>query len=352
MSLSDQLIFRRCFELARLGGSTTRPNPMVGCVLAHKDRIIGEGYHQRYGENHAEVNAVASVTAEDQSLISKSTAYVSLEPCHHYGNTPPCVDLLIRREVKNVKIALVDPTEKVHQKSIAKLRDSGATVEVTTSQMATDLIAEFDAVHIQKRPFIQLKFAKSKYNKMGTDDQQVALSNSYSNTYTHGLRAYTDAILVGTNTAIVDDPALTVRHVDGPQPLRVVLDRLGRLTPKLQLLSDEHSTLILTELEKYPIETSKEVVQIDFDQEDFIQRLCNLLLERGVFHLMVEGGQAILKSFLRASLWDEAVIISTQHPLAEGKTAPNINGRKIKSYNFDGDRVEHVRPVILDDTTA
>jgi len=335
----------RCFELARRGGRSVRPNPQVGCVIMHGERIIGEGYHEMFSQGHAEVNAFASVSEEDRALIPNSTAYVSLEPCHHHGKTPPCVDLLIRHQIKDVKIALVDPNEKVNQKSITKLKSSGATVEVSTSRVAADLIAEFDAVHVKKRPFIQLKFAKSKYNKMGVDGAQIALSNKYTNIYTHGLRAYTEAILVGTNTALIDDPALTVRHVDGPQPLRIVLDRSGRLTTNLQLLSDGHPTLILTELLEYPVETDKEVMQMDFDQDLFVQRLCDILIQKGIHHLMVEGGQSVLKSFLKSNLWDEAVVISTQHNLAEGKTAPNINGRKVMSYVFGEDTVEHIRQV-------
>jgi len=328
MSESDKLYFQRCYELAELGNKKTRPNPKVGAVIVYQDRIIGEGFHQRYGESHAEVNAINDVSESDKHLIKESTIYVSLEPCHHFGITPPCVDLILKEKIPNVKIALPDPTEKVNNKSISKLRENKRNVTVVeNSYQAVDTIQEFLSIQIHKRPHIQIKVAKSAHNYMGSDEEQVHLTNSYTNVYTHKLRAYTDAILIGTNTAAIDNPSLTTRHYPGDQPNRIVFDRTAVLSQKLTILSDSLPTVIISEREDYPIQNNKTLVLLDFSSETFLEDLCNELYKLKIYHIMVEGGSKTIKSFLKANLWDEAIVISTDNPLSSGIKAPSISGR-------------------------
>ena len=325
--MQDKFYFKRCFDLAQLGNRQVRPNPKVGAVIVYKNRIIGEGYHKIFGSHHAEVNAVNSVKEDDKHLIDKSTIYVSLEPCHHFGATPPCVDLIIKLNIPKIRIALVDPTEKVHLKSIKKLKDLGRDVSVSNeSNNATSLISEFRAINILKRPFIQIKLAKSADNYIGQDVRQVHLTNTYTNVYTHKLRAYTDAILIGTNTALIDNPSLTLRNYPGRQPNRIILDRTEKLPKSLTLLADDLPTIVITEKKNYKLKKNKSSIVLDFDSEDFLDQLCDELLTQKIYHIMVEGGAHLIKSFIKKQLWDEAHVISTPAQLGNGVKAPNIHG--------------------------
>lgn len=342
----DKLYFQRCFDLAQLGNRHARPNPKVGSVIVYENRIIGEGYHMVKGSHHAEVNAVNNVKAEDKHLIDKSTIYVSLEPCHHYGSTPPCVDLIIKMNIPKIRIALPDPTEKVYLKSIEKLKENNRDIIVFEKNIdALSLISEFEAVHIHKRPFIQIKMAKSADNIIGLDDAQVHLTNKFTNVYTHKLRAYTDAILVGTNTALIDNPSLNLRNYPGKSPLRIVLDREGKLPSSHKLLSDGQITIIVTQKEAYPIKTNKSIILLDFGAEDFLDRLCSKLLSLNINHLMIEGGATLIKSFLKRKIWDEAVIVNTNHTLTKGTKAPNINGLLKSVLDIDGDQVRIIKNI-------
>ncbi len=328
----DKLYFQRCFDLANLGKGEVRPNPKVGSVIVYKNRIIGEGYHKLAGTHHAEVNAVNSVRDEDKHLIENSTIYISLEPCHHYGATPPCVDLILKENIPKIRIALPDPTEKVYLKSIEKLKSKGRDVIISEqSNQAIHLISEFEAVNIKKRPFIQIKFAKSADNFIGQENGQVHLTNPFTNVYTHKLRAYTDAILIGTNTGLIDNPSLTLRNFPGKQPIRIVLDREEKLPKDLTLLSDIHYTIIITEKKDYVHSNNKSLIVLDFHSEDFLTNLCNELLHLNIYHLMVEGGAQLIKSFIKSGLWDEAIIINTPVKLHSGAKAPHIHGHLVDS---------------------
>ena len=340
--MQDKLYFQRCFDLAELGKSKVRPNPKVGSVIVFENRIIGEGYHKLVGTHHAEVNAVNSVKDEDRHLIEKSTIYISLEPCHHFGATPPCVDLIIKLGIPKIRIALPDPTEKVYFKSFEKLKSFGRDVIISEhSNRAEDLISEFEAVNIKKRPFIQIKMAKSADNFIGQENGQVHLTNQFTNIYTHKLRAYTDAILIGTNTALIDNPSLTLRNFPGKQPLRIVLDREEKLPKELTLLSDKSSTIIITEKQDYVISTGKTLIVLDFHSEHFLTNLCTELLKLNIYHIMIEGGAQIIKSFIKAKIWDEAIIISTPVYLYAGTKAPHIQGHLVDS-TIIADNVIHI----------
>jgi len=341
--MQDKDYLRRCIEVAQLGGKNARPNPLVGALIVYNDRIIGEGFHERYGGPHAEVNAINSVKTEDKSLLEQSTIYVTLEPCCHYGNTPPCSDLIIKHKIPRVCIAEIDPTEKVNKKGIQKLQDHGIEVviiEIPNNNCTT----EFKVINLLKRPFVQLKFAKSKDNFMGQKDRQIWLSNNTSNIFTHKLRSYTDAILVGTNTALTDNPSLTLRNYPGNNPLRVLLDRTGRTPLTHTLLSDELPCIIFTEKEREIENKDKQQLLIDFSSDTFIETLLEQLYKLGIYHLMVEGGAAVLKSFVKSNYWDEAVVINTEKVLSEGIKAMNINGEVKNRYLLEGDEVLVIKP--------
>jgi diaminohydroxyphosphoribosylaminopyrimidine deaminase/5-amino-6-(5-phosphoribosylamino)uracil reductase len=344
MQMLDKLYMQRCFDLAELGGRQVRPNPKVGAVIVYQDRIIGEGYHRIKGSHHAEVNAVDSVQKKDKHLLEKITIYISLEPCHHFGETPPCVDLILEHNIPKIRIALPDPTEKVYYKSIEKLISLGRDVVVSkTRNQAKDLISEFEVVNIKKRPFIQIKMAKSADNFIGKEDGQVHLTNQYTNVFTHKLRAYTDAILIGTNTALIDNPTVTLRHFPGEQPTRIVLDREGKLPKDLTLLSDDHPTIIVSEKKDYPLSKNKSLIALDFESEDFLKNLCDELLKLNIYHFMVEGGAQLIKSFLKKNLWDEAIVISTSKIIHAGTKAPHISGRLSSTRHTDGNTIHIIK---------
>lgn len=336
--MQDKDYLRRCLDLAILGGKHVRPNPLVGAVIVYNNRIIGEGYHEKYGGPHAEVNAINSLKAEDEPLLSKSTIYVSLEPCCHYGNTPPCTDLIIKHRIPRVCIAEVDPTEKVKSKGIQKLRDHGIHVDVIEIH-GNYSTAEFRAINLSSRPFVQLKFAKSKDNFMGQKESQIWLSNDTSSIFTHKLRSYTDAILVGTNTALLDNPSLTLRNYPGNAPKRILLDRTGRIPLTHSLLSDAIPSIIITENKRDLANKNKQQIYIDFSSDNFIKHLLEKLYQLGIHHLMVEGGGAVLKSFVKANCWDEAVVINTQKILNDGIRAINITGKLKSKYLLGNNEV-------------
>lgn len=335
--MQDKDFLLYTIQLAKKGGKSVRPNPQVGAVIVHNNRIIGEGYHQIYGGPHAEVNAFNSVKSEDQRLLKESTIYVSLEPCCHVGETPPCTDLIIRNKIPRVCIAEIDPSDKVNRKGILQLRNHG--VEVVLLNLDTDITNAFKINNLVQRPFVQLKFAKSKDNYMGVVDKQVWLSNPKSSIYTHRLRGETDAILIGTNTAIIDNPKLTLRHYPGESPQRILLDKSGRVPQSHHLLSDDMPCLIFTEANRVFKNHLKTQIHIDFSDEHFLESLLKELYNRNIYHIMIEGGASLLKSFVKANLWDEAIVINTEKVLHNGIKAPNIHGRIREKYRLDEDQI-------------
>lgn len=332
------LYMRRAIAIAQKAGKEVKSNPQVGSVLVAKGRIIGEGYHQKYGEGHAEVNCIASVQQEDHNLIAQSTIYVTLEPCFHHGKTPPCVQLILKNRIPKVVIGAIDPFEKVQGKSVELLRQNG--VEVITGILEDEcknLIRPFVKGIIEKKPWIILKWAKSQYHYMGLKDKQVWLSNSLSKLYVHRLRSNIDGILVGTNTAIIDNPSLTTRLVDGDHPIRIVLDRTHRIPVTHNLLADGLATIVITESRRDLPDYIQQII-LDFESPEFIEKTLTQLYQRGIYRLMIEGGASTLKTFIQNQLWDEAVIINTNHELNEGIKAPHISGRLINDYKM-GDNI-------------
>ncbi len=293
---TDQLYMRRCLQLASNGRQNAKPNPMVGAVIVAADgRIIGEGYHVRCGEGHAEVNAFASVRPEDEPLLKDATIYVSLEPCSHYGKTPPCADLIVRKGVKRCVVGCVDPFAKVHGRGIQKLRDAG--IEVTVGVLEEEcrrLNRRFITFNEKRRPFVTLKWAQTADGYMDDHFRPLAISTSYTRMLVHKLRAEADAILVGRVTAERDQPRLDVRHWSGPSPRRIVLDRNR---PAFE--------------------------GMDFDRP-VIPQLMEWLHAEKCQSLIVEGGAETLRRFIAADWWDEIRVETACATVGGGTRAPQL----------------------------
>ena len=338
----NNVYIQRCFDLARLGHGKASPNPLVGAVIVHKDRIIGEGYHAYFGGPHAEVNAIASVI--DKSLLSQSTIYVSLEPCHHHGKTPPCVDALLRYGFRNVVISVTDPNPRVMGQSIKKLKAHQVAVEThVLEEKGKQVTSYFLTSFVKKRPYIILKYAKSSNNMIGISDRQIWITNPYVKRLVHKWRGDVSAIMVGTNTALIDNPQLNNRLYFGNSPLRIVLDRQLKLTPSSNLLSDGLPSLIITEQENSPINKSStcEYLSLQFDDK-LLANILSYLNDKGLTSLIVEGGAGLLNSFIEKNLWDEARVFTGNDPIRGDKAipAPIINGQLAQTVQLGNNRLE------------
>jgi diaminohydroxyphosphoribosylaminopyrimidine deaminase / 5-amino-6-(5-phosphoribosylamino)uracil reductase len=303
----------RCLQLAIQGAGYVEPNPMVGAVLVYNDNIIGEGYHQQFGGPHAEVNCIASVSENDKQHIPKSTMYVSLEPCAHFGKTPPCVDLIIKNTIPKVVIGCRDPFKEVDGKGIEKLKAAGVGVELgILEKECIALNKRFFTFHQQQRPYIILKWAQSSDGMIaGSDSERLLISNDYSNRLVHKWRSEEAAILVGTNTALLDNPELTTRLWQGKSPTRLVLDMNLRLPASLKLFDGAQPTIIFNTIREGE-ESNLHYYKID-GSVDIIQQICTALFKLKVQSVLVEGGAKLLQSFIDADLWDEARVITNQN---------------------------------------
>ncbi len=313
----------RCFELALLGAGHVAPNPMVGAVLVHEGRIIGEGYHQQFGGPHAEVHCIRSVKEEDRRLVSQSTMYVSLEPCAHYGKTPPCADLIIHHQVPHVVIGCPDPFKEVDGKGIGKLKAAGVNVEVGILQKeALDLNKRFFTFHTAHRPYIILKWAQTADGKIAGDDRsRLLISGPITNRLVHRWRAEEASILIGTNTALFDDPQLTDRHWNGPDPIRLVVDMQLRLPSSLQVFNRQVKTIVFNTLQ-HREEENLLYYQVTTDTE-LVPQIVHALYQLKIQSVLVEGGAQLLQSFIDSGYWDEArTITNDQLVIGAGLPAP------------------------------
>ncbi len=325
----------RCIQLAKNGLGRTYPNPMVGAVVVNNDRIIGEGWHQKAGEPHAEVNAINAV--KDKRLLKKSTIYVSLEPCSHYGKTPPCSNLIIDSGIRKVVIGTVDPFSEVAGKGIKKLMDAGCEVIVgVREQQCRYLNRRFFTFHTKQRPFIILKWAQSRDGFLSpapTEDQArhpVWITNRYSKQLVHKWRAEEQAILVGTNTAISDNPRLNTRLWKGNDPVRLVLDRQLRISADSHLFDGSSKTIVLTEKDANATASENVIFKtIDF-QRPLAKQICDLLFEQEIQSLIVEGGRQTLQTFFEEDLWDEAYVFTGQKSFKKGTKAPDFSGSPVE----------------------
>ena len=320
--MTIDIYMKRCFELAERGKGCVAPNPLVGAVLVHNDRIIGEGWHRRYGERHAEVDCLASVSSEDRSFIPGSTMYVNLEPCAHTGKTPPCAPRLVSEGIGKVVIANEDPFEVVNGKGIDILRRAGVQVETgILANRGAWLNRRFFCFHRNKRPHIILKWAQTTDGYFAPPDRsRFQVSNMHSMQLVHKWRTEEAAIMVGTTTALNDDPQLTARRWDGKQPLRIVLDELLRLPPTHHVFDSMAPTLVVNAL----VEDKRDNItfsKIAFD-ENLISNILELLHARNILSLIVEGGARLISSFIAAQLWDEARVFTGNWSLGNGIVAP------------------------------
>ena len=313
---------RRCFELARRGAGYVSPNPMVGAVLVCEGKIIGEGWHKAWGEAHAEVNCFNAVAPENQHLVPKSTLYCSLEPCSHYGKTPPCADLIIARQVPRVLVSNTDPNPLVAGKGLARLQEAGIAVEAGILEQEGLWINRFFFHWItQKRPYVILKWAQTADGFLGEKDKRTVISGPASQRLVHRWRAESDAILVGAGTAIIDDPQLNARHYFGKNPLRVLLDGKGSVPVTRHLLSDEQPTLVFGP-ERAGLNSSKTF--IPSAEMVALTTVLDTLRQQNLATLFVEGGAQVLQQCIKQGLWDEIRVIKSPKRLGGGLEAPRI----------------------------
>lgn len=313
----------RCLQLAALGLGKVSPNPMVGAVLVYQDKIIGEGYHEQFGSAHAEVNCFKSVKEADKAYIPESTLYVSLEPCCHHGKTPPCTDLIINQGIKKVVVATEDPFEKVSGGGIEKLRNGSIEVMVDVlKEEAQQLNHIFFHFHRTKRPYIILKWAQTANGMMAAaDNARLFISGELTNKLVHRWRSETDAIMVGTNTALFDNPSLTTRHWPGKNPVRVVLDLNLKVNKYNNLLDDSTPTIVINATKEVQVGQTT-FVRVD-PKKNLLQQLNEIFYKRGISSLLVEGGSMLLQTFIKENIWEEMRVITNPNLIVEkGISAP------------------------------
>jgi diaminohydroxyphosphoribosylaminopyrimidine deaminase/5-amino-6-(5-phosphoribosylamino)uracil reductase len=342
----DEQYMSRCIELAKLAAGHVAPNPMVGAVLVYEDKIIGEGYHKKYGEPHAEVNCINSVLAENKALIEKSTIYVSLEPCSHYGKTPPCVDLIIKNKIKKIVIGCKDIYKEVAGKGIEKLKNAGAEVILDVLENeCKDLNKRFFTFHQKNCPYIILKWAQSANEKIGSlSGERILISNDYSNRLVHKWRSEEAAILAGTNTALKDNPSLTTRLWEGKNPVRIVIDKENNLPSTLEVFNHEANTIIFN-LYKDSFENNLQFIKLE--DSDLLEQILHSLFELNIQSVLVEGGSKTLQSFIDAGLWDEARVITNEEMMIEnGLAAPELYGAVLKNQErYFSDLISYYRKI-------
>ena len=346
--MSHELYMQRCIQLTELGAGFVAPNPMVGAVLVFKDRIIGEGYHKKYGEAHAEVNCIGSVSDADKHLVGRSTLYVSLEPCAHFGKTPPCSDLIIKSNIPKVVIGSVDPFKQVDGKGIQKLQAAG--VEVVTGifgKACRELNKRFFTFHTKQRPYTILKWAQTADKKIAENDSnRLMISNNYSNRVVHKWRAEAAGILVGTNTATTDDPLLTNRLWHGKNPIRLVIDKELKLPADLKIFNNEAPTIVFN-CQKNTIEPGGELnnevyhYQVQ-ENETMVHQISEACYKLNIQSILVEGGAKLLQSFIDEKLYDEIrVITDTNLFVQNGLSAPEFDGsHKVSRQTLENDVIE------------
>ena len=338
---TDEIYMSRCLQLARQGMGTVAPNPMVGAVIVYNGKIIGEGFHRQFGKAHAEVNAINSVKNKD--LLKQSTIYVSLEPCSHYGKTPPCCDLIIKCKIPHVVVGIIDPFAKVKGRGIKKMKAAGIDVKTGVLEKECEkLNCRFMMFQKHHRPYIILKWAQSIdgyidgiHNEGNSNHNPVCISNSLSHTLVHKQRTEESAILIGTNTALLDNPSLTVRSWSGKQPMRLIIDRNNRLPETLNVKDGSCPTIIFTEKENIS-RNNLTYVTLNF-KENIIPQINKYLYENQIQSVIVEGGRQLLQSYIDQGMWDEAHVYIGNKWLGGGVCAPKLAALPVKNERLDDD---------------
>ena len=339
--IPDELFMKRAIELAQLGIGHVSPNPRVGCVIVHDGKIIGEGWHKKFGEAHAEVNAVNAVS--DQSWLKESSVYVNLEPCSHFGKTPPCVDLLIRHSVKKVVISTLDTNPQVAGNGIKRLTDSG--IEVVKGVLEKEgraLNNRFFTFMEKQRPYVILKWAQTADGFVAQKNfESKWISHELSRQLVHRWRSEEDAVLVGTRTASHDNPSLTVRDWTGRNPTRIVLDRFLRLNHHLKVFNKKEKTICYNVLRH---EEHKNLLLVRVDENNFLKEIIQDLYKRQIQSLIVEGGAQTLQLFIDANLWDEARVFTSTRTFGEGIAAPLLSAKLSTRQDVESDKLELFYP--------
>ena len=337
----DELYMSRCLDLARQGMGSVAPNPMVGAVIVHNGRIIGEGFHQHFGGPHAEVIAVNSVS--DKNLLKEATIYVSLEPCAHHGKTPPCSDLLVECGFQRVVIGCKDTFSKVSGKGIEKLKKAGIEVEVgVLEQECRELNKRFFTFHERQRPYVILKWAQSKdgyLDRLRPNDEKGVnwISSPETKVLVHKWRSEEQSILVGRKTVQNDNPSLTVREFSGTNPTRIIIDSQLQLPDNLNIFSDEAPSIIFNRV-KNEVKGNIEYIRIS---ETNTQLILHELYNRNILSVFVEGGSRTLQYFIFGNVWDEARVIVGNTNFHEGEKAPTINKAPSESFPFSTDMIHY-----------
>ncbi|WP_312322313.1 bifunctional diaminohydroxyphosphoribosylaminopyrimidine deaminase/5-amino-6-(5-phosphoribosylamino)uracil reductase RibD [Soonwooa sp.] len=338
--MTDKFYLQRCIQLAEKAIGKTYPNPMVGAVIVHNDRIIGEGYHKKAGEAHAEINAINSVKDEDFNLLKESTIYVSLEPCAHFGKTPPCALKIKEIGFKKVVIGIIDSHDKVSGKGVNIIEDAGISVESgLLTQESLALNKRFFTFHQEKRPYIILKWAESSEGFMDKNFQPTQISNSLCKQFVHKMRSEEHAILVGKNTALHDNPSLTTREVTGRNPIRILIDFKLEVPENFTIFNQEAETIVFNSVKS---EVKKNVQFILIEKDNFIQNLMEKLFELNIQSVLVEGGSFTLQQFINANIWDEAFVLkSPDLKLQNGTKAPIFNLKTEEKIDFRDNLIEY-----------
>ena len=329
--MTDKTFIKRCIELAKKAEGKTYPNPLVGSIIVHNGKIIGEGYHEKSGENHAEINAINSV--ENIHLLKDSTIYVTLEPCSHFGKTPPCANKIVEIGFKKVVIGTLDSHEKVNGKGKELLENAG--IEVVSGVLeedCKDLNKRFFTFHQKKRPFIILKWAESADGFLDKDFKPTQIGNPLTKQFVHTLRSEEQAILVGINTALNDNPSLTTREISGRNPVRILIDFDLKVPQNFKIYNEEAETLVFNSLKD---SQDKHIKFIKIEKKNFLQNLMDKLYENNIQSVIIEGGSFTLKQFIEANLWDEAIVIKNENLILEnGTKAPELDFNYSEKKNF------------------
>ncbi len=339
---NDEKYMNRCLELARLGAGSTAPNPMVGCVVVRHEKIIGEGYHRKHGGPHAEVNAINSV--ENHDLLLESTLYVTLEPCAHFGLTPPCSNLIVEKQIPRVVIGTTDPFAEVAGKGIEKLKKAGIEVELgVLEKECRQINRRFFTFHEKRRPFIILKWAQTLDGFIDIDrtekefGEPTWITGDLALRLVHKIRTTEDAILVGRKTAKKDNPSLTARHWQGRNPTRLVVDSKLRLPNKSNLFDQSVNTVVFNSIKN---ETDENIsfIKINFN-ENIVPQIVSELYNLNVQSVIVEGGKQLLGSFIEERIWDEIHLFIGNKFFYKGVKAPQFSGEVLNTEELDSDRL-------------
>jgi diaminohydroxyphosphoribosylaminopyrimidine deaminase / 5-amino-6-(5-phosphoribosylamino)uracil reductase len=340
--ISHELYMHRAIQLAQLGRGLVSPNPMVGCVIVHSDRVIGEGWHRKYGEAHAEVNAMDSVA--DKNLLSDSDVYVTLEPCSHVGRTPPCADLLVEHRVKRVVVCTIDTNPLVSGKGIEKLKNAGIEVLMgVLEEKGRELNKRFFHFIEKQRPYIILKWAQTSDGFIAQENYDSKwISNEHARQVVHKWRSEEDAILVGRNTVAHDNPQLNVRDWSGRNPVRIVVDRFLKLSDRLHVFDKSQQTIVYNVLKHQEL-TNLTLMRIE--EQDFLWHIMKDMYKRKIQSLIVEGGRETLQNFIDQGLWDEARVFTSSKSFESGIAAPRFTGNLIQQQVVSTDTLSIYQPI-------